>query len=86
MLRYYREALVKKNETKNNYVMRRLNTPKSVTLPNGRTFIARYKRVPRSALLANGTISRRCTQSAAPGGRRKRRRGKQGGRGLFDFV
>ena len=66
--------------------MRRLNTPKSVTLPTGRTFIARYKRVPRSALLANGTISRRCTQSAAPGGRRKRRRGKQGGRGLFDFV
>ena len=27
---------------KNNYVMRKLHTPKRVTLPNGRTFLARY--------------------------------------------
>ena len=71
---------------KNNYVMRRLNTPKRVTLPNGRIFIARYKRVPRSQLPANVTIRRRYTQRAAPRGRRRRRRGRQGGRGLFDFV
>ena len=36
------EGLVKKEmRRKNNYVMRRLNTSKRVTLPNGRTFIAR---------------------------------------------
>ena len=30
--------------------MRRLNTPKNVTLPNGRTCYAKYARVPRSRL------------------------------------
>ena len=38
---------------KNNYVMRKRKTPKRVTLPNGRTFVARYERVPRSKLPAN---------------------------------
>ena len=28
--------------TKNNYVMRRIDTPKKVTLHNGRTFYAKY--------------------------------------------
>ena len=87
MIKDYQEALVKKKMSrKNNYIMRRLNTPKRVTLPNGRTFIARCKRVPRSELPANFTIGRRYTQRAAPRGRRKRRRGRQGGCGLFDFV
>ena len=35
---------------KNNYVMRRLDTPKKVTLPN---FYAKYQRVPRSQLPLN---------------------------------
>ena len=35
---------------KNNYVMRRLDTPKKVTLSNGRTFYAKYRRVSRSQL------------------------------------
>ena len=35
---------------KDNYVMRKLNTPKRVTLPNGQNFLVRYKRVPRSEL------------------------------------
>ena len=30
---------------KDNYVMMKMITPKRVTLPNGRTFVARYKRV-----------------------------------------
>ena len=38
---------------KNNYVMRRLNTPKKVTLPNGRTFYVKYARVPRSHIPDN---------------------------------
>ena len=33
---------------KENYAMVKLNVPKRVTLPNGRTFIARYKRIKRS--------------------------------------
>ena len=52
----------RKMRRKNNYVMRRLNTPKRVTLPNGRIFIERYKRVSRSQLPANVTIRRRYTQ------------------------
>ena len=39
--------------TKTNYVMKRLNTPKQLTLPNGRTFYAKYQRVPRSQLPLN---------------------------------
>ena len=68
---------------KDNYVMRKLNTPKRVTLPNGRTFLARYKRIPRSELPPHITIRQRYRQRAAPRG--KRRRGQRG-RGIFDFV
>ena len=39
--------------------MRKLHTPKRVTLPNGRTFLTRYKRVPRSEPPANVTLARR---------------------------
>ena len=38
---------------KKNYAMMKLNVPKRVTLPNGRTFVARYKRIPRDQLLPN---------------------------------
>ena len=37
----------------NSYVMRKLGTPEKVTLPNGRTFYAKYQRVPRSQLPPN---------------------------------
>ena len=63
--------------------MRKLNTPKRETLPNGRTFLARYKRIPRSELPPHITIRRRYRQSAAPRGRR---RGGQRGLGIFDFA
>ena len=38
---------------KNDYVMTKLDTPKRVTLPNGRAFHAKYKRVKRSELPPN---------------------------------
>ena len=69
---------------KNNYVMRKLDVPKRVTLPNGRTFIARYKRVSMSQLPANVILRRTYRERVADRGRRRRRR--QGGRGLFSFI
>ena len=62
--------------------MVKLNVPKRVTLPNGRTFVARYKRIPRSELPDNIVMQRNYAQRAAPRGRRRRQRG----RGIFDFV
>ena len=67
---------------KRNYAMMKLNVPKRVSLPNGRTFVARYKRIPRSELPPNIVMRRTYTQRAAPRGRRRRQRG----RGIFDFV
>ena len=58
---------------KKNYAMVKLNVPKRVTLPNGRTFIAQYKRI------------RTYTQRTASRGRRRRRKVQQG-QGTFDFV
>ena len=54
--------------------------PKRVTLPNGRTFLARYRRATRTELPANVHLERPYKQRAAPKGRR--RRVKQGGRGF----
>ena len=69
---------------KRNYAMMKLNVPKRVTLPNGRTFVARYKRIPRDQLPPNIVMRRTYTQRAAPRGRRRRR--AQQGQGIFDFV
>ena len=60
----------------------KLNVPKRVTLPNGRTFVARYKRIPRGKLSPNIVMRRTYAQRAAPRGRRHRQRG----RGILDFV
>ena len=65
--------------------MRKLDTPKRVTLPNGGTFLARYKIVKRSELPPNIIMNRTYTQRAAPRGRRRRVRAQQG-QGIFDFV
>ena len=65
--------------------MMKLATPKRVTLPNGRTFFARYKRIPRDHLPPHLIMRRTYTQRAAPRGRRRRRRGQQG-QGIFDFI
>ena len=69
---------------KRNYAMMKLNVPKRVTLPNGRTFVARYKRIPRDQLPPNIVMRRTYTQRAAPRGRRHSR--AQQGQGIFDFV
>ena len=67
---------------KKNYAIMKLNVPKRVTLLNGRTFVVRYKRIPRDQLPPN--IVMRRTQRAAPRGRRRRR--AQQGQEIFDFV
>ena len=64
--------------------MMKLNVPKRVTLPNGRTFVARYKRIPRDQLLPNIVMRRTYTQKAAPRGRGHRR--AQQGQGIFDSI
>ena len=64
--------------------MVKLNVPKRVTLLNGRTFIARYKRIKRSELLPNIVMRRTYTQRAAP--RYRKRRRAQQRQGIFDFV
>ena len=65
--------------------MQKLTSPKRVTLPDGRTFLARYKRVKRSDLPPHIVMRREYRQRAAPRGRRRRRRGQQG-QGIFDFI
>ena len=69
---------------KRNYAMEKLNVPKRVTLPNGRTFVARYKRISRDDLPLNIRMRRTYRQRAAPRGRRRRRR--QRGQGIFSFI
>ena len=65
---------------KNNYLMRILNTPKKVTLPNGRTFYAKYARVPRSQLPDNVKRKKIYKTRVAVKGRRRRpvRKGQRG--------
>ena len=48
--------------------------PKRVTLPNGRTFLARYRRATRDDLPANISLPRIYKERAAPKGRRRKRR------------
>ena len=62
--------------------MMKLNVPKRVVLPNGRTLVARYKRISRAELPPNIVMHRTYRQRAAPRGHRRRQRG----RGIFDFV
>ena len=58
---------------KKNYAMMKLNVPKKVTLPNGRTFVVCYKRILRDQLPPNIVMRRTYTQRAAPRGSRRRR-------------
>ena len=64
--------------------MVKLNVPKRVTLPNDRTFVARYKRIRRVELPPNIVMIRTYTQRAASRGRRRRQ--AQQGQEIFDFV
>ena len=65
--------------------MVKLNVPKRVTLPNGRTFFAWYKRIKRSELPPNIVMRRTYMQRAAPRGRCRRPRVQQCP-GIFDFA
>ena len=76
---------------KKNYVMKRLETPKRVTLGDGRTFVARFKRAKRSELPNNIVMRRTYKNNFAKGSRRKKtggRRGrkKQTGKGFFSTL
>ena len=75
---------------KKNYVMKKLDVPKRVTLPNGRTFTARFRRATRTELPNNITMKRTYRNNFAKGARRRptgrRRRRVQSGRGLFSFI
>ena len=66
---------------RNRIIMIKRRTPKRVTLPDGRTFLARYERATRKELPRNVNLIRPYKQRAAPKGRRRRRR-NQTGRGL----
>ena len=70
---------------KKNYAMVKLQVPKRVTLPNGRTFVSRYKRIRRGELPPNIVMRRTYTQRAAPVSRTRCGRAQQG-QGIFDFV
>ena len=54
-------------------IMIKRATLKRVTLPNGRTFLARYKRATRNDLPPNISLPRIYKERAAPKGRRRRR-------------
>ena len=69
---------------KENYAMKKLDVPKRVVLPNGRTFFARYKRIKRKELPPEIIMRRTYRQRAAPRGRRRRRR--QQGRGIVEAT
>ena len=62
--------------------MEKVAIPKRVILPNGRTFVARYKRIKRSELPPN-IVMRRTYRDRAAVGRRVRHQQEQG---IFDFV
>ena len=65
-------------------VMVKQQKPKKVTLPNGRTFYARYKRTTRTDLPANVRLERPYKQRAVPKGRRRRvRQGRRGFKSAF---
>ena len=70
-------------ERRNRIIMVKRQNPKRVTLPNGRTFYAKYKRATRAELPANVHLQHAYRQRAAPKRRRRRRRAVgQHGRGF----
>ena len=76
---------------KKNYVMKKLDRPKMVTLSDRRTFVARFRRAKRCELPNNILMKRTYRNNFAKGARKKRtggRRGrkKQTGKGLFSAL
>ena len=69
-------------ERRDRIIMIKRQNPKRVTLPDGRTFYAKYKRMTRVELPANVVLRRGYKQRAAPRGKRRAVAGQQGGRGF----
>ena len=71
---------------RNNILLRSLAQPRRVTLPNGRTFLARYERVNRASLYPiNVRIKRIYTRKIGPRRQRKpRKRQQQEGSGYIN--
>ena len=59
---------------RNRIIMIKRERPKRVTLPDGRTFLARYRRATRDDLPPNINLPRVYKQRAAPKGKRRRNR------------
>ena len=79
-------ALGVDNEKKKNlWNGKKVATPESAILPNGRTFIVQHKGIKRSELLPHIVLRRTYMQRAAPRGRRRKRRVQQG-QSIFDFI
>ena len=57
---------------RNRIIMNKRRTPKRVTLPDGRTFLARYRRATRNELPHNVNLIRPYKDRAAPKGKRRR--------------
>ena len=71
--------------------MKKLDTPKRVTLSNGRTFTARFRRAKRSELPNNIVMKRTYRDNFAKGARKRRTGGKRGrkkqtGKGFFSVL
>ena len=76
---------------RNRIIMVKQDVPKGVTLPNGRPFLARYKRTTRAHLPATIHLPRPYKQRAAPKGKRRRSRtaaapAAQQGQGIADIF
>ena len=59
---------------RNRIIMIKRERPKRVTLPDGRTFLARYRRATRDDLPPNINLPRVYKQRAAPKGKRRKNR------------
>ena len=70
---------------RNNILLKKLAQPKRVTLPNGGTFLTRYKRVNRATLYpTNVRIKRTYTRKIGPRRQRKSRKKQQEASGYID--
>ena len=73
-------------ERRNRIIMIKRQNPKRVTLPDGRTFYAKYKRTTRAKLPANILLQRGYKQRAAPRGKRRTVARQQRGKGSKVFL
>ena len=76
---------------RNRIIIVKRDVPKRVTLPNGRTLLARYKRTARAHLSPNIHLERPYKQRAASKGKRRRSRAAvtqqgQRNRDIFCFA